>query len=301
MIKQENIALTTFSLLANKWKDYQALMKLKLSLLVVFSSVIGYIIVPNVPFNIAKILALFIGGLLVTGAANAANQIWETEEDKLMKRTKTRPLPEARMHQNEALFFIVLTLSIGLFILFQQFNSLTAVLSLLSFGLYVFVYTPLKKISPISVLVGAIPGSLPCLIGWVAGSNELLSIGAWTLFALQFFWQFPHFWSIAWIANDDYSKAGMKMLPQTGKDSKFTAMQCVLYSALLIPLGYLPFISGLTSIVGTIALMLAGIGFTVIAFQFLKENSDLKARKLMFASFIYLPIILFVFLIDKFI
>ncbi len=301
MIKQENIALTTFSILANKWKDYQALMKLKLSLLVVFSSVIGYIIVPNVAFNIVKILALFIGGLLVTGAANAANQIWETEEDKLMKRTKTRPLPEARMHKNEALLFIVLTLSSGLFILFQQFNFLTAAISLLSFIFYVFAYTPLKKVSPIAVLVGAIPGSLPCLIGWVAGANDVISLGAWTLFSIQFFWQFPHFWSIAWIANDDYTKAGMKMLPQQGKESKFTAIQCVLYSALLIPLGYLPYLSGLTSILGTIALMLAGIGFTFVALQFLKENSDLKAKKLMFASFIYLPIILFVFLIDKFI
>lgn len=289
------------SMLSQKLKDYQQLMKLNLSLLVVFSSVIGYLIVPTVSFVLINVIGIFFGGLLITGAANATNELIEKNEDQLMNRTMDRPLATARMSSNEAILFISLSLTAGLAILFFQFNALAAGLSLFSYILYAFVYTPLKKVTPISVLVGAIPGALPCLIGWAAGSGSILMTEAWVLFAFQFFWQFPHFWAIAWVADEDYRKAGMKMLPQETKESRFTAFQTVFYSSILIPVAALPYVLGLGSMVGMIIMALAAVVFVWFALQFYKHNTDEKARKLMFASFIYLPIILFTLLIDKFI
>lgn len=301
MIKQEKISVHFAAMLVQKLKDYKQLMKLNLSLLVVFSSVIGYLMIPELPFNFYYVLVLFIGGLLVTSAANATNQLLEIEEDKLMKRTLDRPLAAGRMSKTEAIAFTVLTLVIGLALLYTQFNVLAAGISLVSYILYSFVYTPLKKKSSISVLVGAIPGSLPCVIGWAAGTGSISQPEAWVLFAFQFFWQFPHFWAIAWLGHDDYKKAGMKMLPQQNKESRFTAFQAVFYSSVLLPLAVLPKVLGLTSWVGTSVLAVAAIMFMWYAIQFLQKNTDAKARKLMFASFLYLPIILFTFLIDKFI
>ena len=167
-------------------------MKLNLSLLVVMSSVVGYIIIPDLEVAWQKLVWLALGGLLVTASANALNEIIETASDAIMRRTAIRPIPAGRMSKTEAGIFALISLFIGLYILFVAFNLLTASLSLLSHLLYVVVYTPMKKISPISVLIGAIPGSLPCLIGWVAGTNNLSSWAAWTLFSIQFFWQFPH-------------------------------------------------------------------------------------------------------------
>ena len=290
-------------LIIQKLKDYQQLMKLNLSMLVVFSSVAGYVIIPELKVEFSALIYLLLGGLLVTSAANAGNEILERDTDKLMRRTLSRPLPDSRMSVLEATLFCVITLITGLTILYIQFNPLTALLSLVSFILYVAVYTPLKKVSPISVLVGAIPGSLPCLIGWVAGTNHMWSLAAWTLFIIQFFWQFPHFWSIAWIGHEDYEKAGMKMLPKTEKIGYFTAFQCVLYSAMLIPLSALPMVAipqtnGWISVTG---LGLAAIWFLYNSLNFLKDNSDAKARKVMFASFIYLPVVLITLVIDKYV
>ena len=287
--------------LGQKLSDYRQLMKLNLSLLVVFSSLIGYLMIPELPFSFYHVVVLFLGGMLVTSAANATNQLLEKEEDSLMKRTVDRPLAAGRMSNNEAIAFIVLSLALGLLLLFTQFNALAAYLSLASYLLYSFVYTPLKKKSAISVLVGAIPGSLPCVIGWAAGTGSISMPEAWVLFAFQFFWQFPHFWAIAWLGHDDYTKAGMKMLPQKNKESRFTSFQTVMYSAVLIPLAVIPQILGLTSWAGTIVLGISAVGFMWFAIQFFKKNSDTAARKLMFASFGYLPLILFTFLIDKFI
>lgn len=276
-------------------------MKLNLSLLVVFSSVVGYLMIPEIPFIFTDVLLLFIGGLFISGAANATNELIEKEDDKLMKRTADRPLAAGRMSNNEALVFIGLSLVLGSLILYTRFNWLAAFLSLASYVLYAFVYTPLKKKTALSVLVGAIPGSLPCVIGWAAGTGTVAMAEAWVLFAFQFFWQFPHFWAIAWLGHDDYTKAGMKMLPQVGKESRYTAFQSVFYSSILLPLAVLPKVLGLTSWVGTSVMLVAAIGFIWYAYQFFKSNTDKQARKLMFASFIYLPLVLFTFLIDKFI
>ncbi|GBL35934.1 protoheme IX farnesyltransferase [Filimonas sp.] len=288
-------------LIIRKLKDYQQLMKLNLSMLVVFSSVVGYVIIPDMKVELMNLVYLFIGGSLVTAAANAGNEILEKDTDKLMRRTMLRPLPDARMSVLEASIFCLITLSVGLIILYLKFNPLTALLSLVSFVLYVAIYTPMKKVSPVSVLIGAFPGSLPCLIGWVAGTNHMGSLAAWTLFIIQFFWQFPHFWSIAWIGHEDYEKAGMKMLPRVEKAGYFTAFQCVLYSAMLIPLSALPMVVGLGGWISVTGLGLSALWFLYNSLNFLKDNSDAKARKVMFASFVYLPSVLITLVLDKYI
>ena len=288
-------------LIIRKLKDYQQLMKLNLSMLVVFSSVVGYVIIPDVKVEFINVLYLFIGGSLVTAAANAGNEILERNTDKLMRRTMLRPLPDARMTVREATLFCVITLCAGLSILYLKFNPLSALLSLLCFVIYVAIYTPMKKVSSLSVLIGAFPGSLPCLIGWVAGTNHLGSMAAWTLFIIQFFWQFPHFWSIAWIGHEDYEKAGMKMLPRIEKVGYFTAFQCVLYSAVLIPLSALPMVVGLGGWISVVGLGLAALWFLYNSLNFLKDNSDAMARKVMFASFVYLPVVLITLVLDKYV
>lgn len=283
-----------------KISDYKQLMKLNLSMLVVVSSVVGYIIVPDIKPEFSKLLWLFLGGLLVTAAANAANELFEISTDKIMKRTSTRPLPTNRMSRIEAFFFIAVTLFFGLLILYTQFNTLSTLLSFISFLLYVFLYTPLKKVTPISVIIGAVPGAMPCLIGWAAATGHIGSLAAWTLFSLQFFWQFPHFWSIAWVAHEDYHKAGLKMLPQNNKAGNFTAMQCVLYSAVLIPMSVLPVISLGGSWISVTGLLIAAIWMLYHSILFYKKNTDIAARKVMFASFVYLPLVLLTLVIDRF-
>jgi len=294
---------TIYTVIKQKLKDYQQLMKLNLSMLVVFSSIVGYLMVPEIKeVEISKLFLLFLGGMLVTAAANATNELLEQDTDALMKRTMTRPLPDKRMSNTEAAIFTGIVLFVGLYILYHFFNPLSAFIALISYLLYSFLYTPLKKITAISVLIGAIPGSLPCLIGWVAATNHMGSLAAWTLFILQFFWQFPHFWSIAWIGHEDYEKAGMKMLPKEGKIGQYTAFQCVLYSAVLIPLSALPMIAmpETYSWISFGGLVLAATWMLYNSIHFLKDNSDLKARKVMFASFVYLPLTLVSLIIDKF-
>ncbi|KXK44052.1 MAG: Protoheme IX farnesyltransferase [Bacteroidetes bacterium OLB11] len=288
-------------LIIKKLVDYQQLIKFNLSSLVVFSSVTGYIIVPDLNINFLNLFLLALGGFLVTAAANASNELYEIHTDKLMKRTMKRPLPDLRMRPFEAFIFIVISLLLGLFILQYFFNTLSATIALISYILYAFVYTPLKRISPISVFVGAIPGSLPCTIGWAAATNDISTISAWTLFIIQFFWQFPHFWAIAWVGNEDYTKAGMKMLPRTGKVGHFTAFQCVLYSSVLIPLSALPMFVGLGSYISLIGLLLSAIWLFYNSSLFLKDNSDQNAKKVMYASFVYLPVAFLFFIIDRFI
>lgn len=284
-----------------KISDYKQLMKLNLSMLVVMSSVVGYVIVPDIKPELGKLLWLFLGGLMVTSAANAANELYEISTDKIMKRTSTRPLPANRMSRVEAFLFITITLFLGLLILYSQFNTISTILSFISFLLYVFLYTPLKRVTPISVMIGALPGAMPCLIGWAAATGHIGSLAAWTLFSLQFFWQFPHFWSIAWIAHEDYHKAGLKMLPQKNKVGSFTAMQCVLYSAVLIPMSVLPLITLGGSWISVTGLLIAAIWMLYHSIVFYKNNNDKAARKVMFASFVYLPMVLLALVIDRFI
>ena len=286
------------SMVSSKLKDYQQLMKFTLSFTVVFSSVVCYLLVPGVEFDIISVLLLFAGGMLVTGAANAINQIAEKDTDAIMKRTASRPLPSGRMTVDEASTFAVVAAVFGIFIIGMWFNWTAAGISGFSLFLYGFIYTPLKKVHSIAVLVGAIPGALPCLIGWAAGDPEL-GIGGWILFSLQFFWQFPHFWAIAWVTHEDYSKAGFRLLPSRGGPTKYAAVQAILYSVLLIPIGVLPFVFGMTGIVSVVIVALANLAMLWQAIQLFNNMDVASARKVMFGSYIYLPVVLLALLADK--
>jgi protoheme IX farnesyltransferase len=180
----------------------------------------------------------------------------------------------------------------------NYFNWLSAGIALLSLFLYAFIYTPLKKVSSVSVIVGAVPGALPCLIGWAAG-NDALSIGGWALFLLQFMWQFPHFWAIAWIAHNDYAKAGFKLLPNESGPTKFTAIQTVIYSLLLIPIGVIPYFIGMSGVVSLVIVTLANIFMVWRCVQLYRNMNVASARRVMFSSYIYLPIVLLALLADK--
>jgi protoheme IX farnesyltransferase len=297
-MEKETEAQQSGSAVSRKLKDYYQLMKFTLSFTVVFSSVVSYLLVPNVTFDFVSVLLLFVGGLLVTGAANAINQASEKDTDALMKRTSNRPVAAGRMSVDEAWTFALVTGVLGIFIMGFWFNWTAAALSAFSLFLYGFVYTPLKKVHSIAVLVGAIPGALPCLIGWVAGTDAFTA-GGWILFSLQFFWQFPHFWAIAWVAYNDYSKAGFKLLPSTGGPTKYAAVQSILYSVILIPIGVLPYAFGMT---GMISLVIVAIANLFMLWQCLRlfQQMDVKAaRRVMFSSYIYLPVVLLALLADK--
>lgn len=293
--------------LAAKVKDYFQLIKFTLSFMVVFSTVVSFLIAPNellfVRSKIISVLLLFVGGMLITGSANAINQVIEKKTDALMKRTAKRPVASGRMSVNEASIFAVITGIVGTFILAYWFNYESALVGLFSLLLYGFVYTPLKKINSIAVLVGAIPGALPCLIGWVAATSNF-SIGGWVLFGIQFLWQFPHFWAIAWLAHEDYTTAGFKLLPGDKGPTKFTALQCIIYSALMIPFGLLPYFTGITD-TGTRGLITTAILFAcnmwmVYVSILLFIRMDLKsARKVMFSSYFYLMIVLLALFVGR--
>jgi heme o synthase len=297
----------------NKLKDYLQLTKPSLNIMVVFSSVISYLLAPNVvEYSWKMIILLFAGGFLVTGSANSINQIVEKETDAMMKRTAKRPVASGRMSTMEGWMFAVLTGITGVLILGLYFNWLSAGVAAFSLFLYAFVYTPLKKQNAIAVFVGAFPGALPCLIGWTAGTgvffpfdtivvngNVYSNLGGWVLFALQFLWQFPHFWAIAWVAHRDYSSAGFKLLPSEAGPTKFTALQTIIYALLLVPVGIIPYfikMSGLTSLV---IVTLANLFLVMQCFR-LYQSMDVKsARRVMFSSYIHLPIVLLALLVDK--
>jgi protoheme IX farnesyltransferase len=281
-----------------KLNDYYLLMKFTLSFTVVFSSVVCYLLAPGISFDFLSVLLLFVGGMLVTGSANAINQIVEKDTDALMQRTLKRPIASGRMSSNEGWIFAFCSALIGVLILGLWFNWLTAIISLFSLFLYAFVYTPLKKIHGIAVMVGAIPGALPCLIGWVAGTDSL-SLGGWILFCIQFFWQFPHFWAIAWVSYNDYSKAGFKLLPDKGGPTKFAAIQSILYQVILVPLCVLPYFAQMTGKYSLIILCVANIFMLWQCIRLYIEMDIKAARRVMFGSYGYLPIVLLALLADK--
>jgi protoheme IX farnesyltransferase len=284
--------------LSGRIRDYGQLMKFTLSFTVVFSSVVCYLMVPTITFDLTSVLLLFIAGMLVTGAANAINQATEKETDALMKRTSSRPVASGRMSVDEAWTFALISGVCGITLLATYFNGASAILSGLSLFLYGFIYTPLKKVHSIAVLVGAIPGALPCLIGWVAGADEF-SAGGWILFSLQFVWQFPHFWAIAWVVYADYGKAGFKLLPSADGPTKYAAIQAVLYSVILIPIGILPYFFGMSGIVSLGIVLLANL-YMLWRCIMLFRNMDIRAaRVVMFSSYIYLPVVLLALLADK--
>ena len=295
---EHRVESQSFSLAA-KVKDYMLLIKFTLSFTVVFSCVICYLLAPKVvEYDWYMILMLFLAGMLITGSANAINQAVEKDTDAMMKRTAKRPVANGSMSQNEAYTFAVIAGIVGVGMMWYFFNLSSALVSAFSLFLYSFIYTPLKKINSIAVLIGALPGALPCLIGWVAGNDDF-SIGGWVLFGMQFLWQFPHFWAIAWVAHEDYSKAGFKLLPADKGPTKFTAIQTIMYSFLMIPIGMAPYFIGLSGIT-SLWIVLACNLFMVFQSARLYKEMDVKAaRRVMFSSYIYLPIVLLALLADK--
>lgn len=302
MIREEQAEVREYPFVLSKIRDYAQLMKPNLSFMVVFSSVIGYLLVPSIVFEWDKVILLFIGGMLVTNGANIINQIIERKSDRFMKRTSVRPLPCGRMTVAEAWLLVVASAAFGVFILGNSFNWMAAGLSFLSLLLYGFAYTPMKKIHPIATFIGAIPGALPPLIGWVAATGSMstpLVIGGFVLFAIQFFWQFPHFWAIAWLGYDDYLKAGIRMLPSKSGKTRFTGLQCFYYSLPLIPLAMLPHQMGLAGNIGTWISVACGAFYAFNAFMFFRKNDKATAKRLLYSSFIYLPAVLLALVIDK--
>ena len=277
-------------------KPYIALLKSRLSITVAFSGTFGYILAPG-EHSAWGIFLISLGGFLLTGAANIVNQLKEIEFDKLMKRTAKRPLPTQTLSPKQAQIYGLVVAAAAMLILLS-FNWKAASIGLLSYILYGYVYTPLKRVGPISVFVGAFPGAFPPMIGWLAATGHF----GWEpgiLFAIQFFWQFPHFWAIAWVADADYKKAGFKMLPNDGKKDLKTAFTIMIYTLFLIPLGFLPYLMYMTGITSTIIAVTAGILFLSQTFYLMMKPTDKAARWMMFGSFIYLLVVQIAFLFDK--
>lgn len=295
---EHRVKSQSFSLAA-KVKDYMLLIKFTLSFTVVFSCVICYLLAPKVvEYDWYMILLLFLAGMLITGSANAINQAVEKDTDAMMKRTSKRPVANGNMSQNEAYTFALIAGLVGVGMMWYYFNFSSALVSAFSLFLYAFIYTPLKKINSIAVLIGALPGALPCLIGWVAGNDDF-ALGGWVLFGMQFLWQFPHFWAIAWVAHADYTKAGFKLLPADKGPTKFTAIQTIMYSFLMIPIGMVPYFIGLTGITSLWIVLVCNLFMVFQSARLYKEMDVKAARRVMFSSYIYLPIVLLAMLADK--
>lgn len=291
-------SVSTLVFAVNKAKAFIELLKVRLSLLVAFSCAFGYGLATHGQINWITILMLTIGGFLLSGASVCINQVIERDLDKIMTRTQNRPIPTGRVSANEAILFSVFCLIISTFILWVFTNPLTVILSLVSAILYSFVYTPLKRVGPIAVFVGAIPGALPPLLGWIAATNSI-SHEAMIIFGIQFIWQFPHFWAIAWVADDDYKKAGFKLLPSGGGKDLNTAIQIMIYTMFLIPLGLLPARFGITGLNSAIVATVCGVAFFAQTFSLMKTGNRKSALRIMFGSFLYLPIVQIAYLLDK--
>jgi heme o synthase len=296
MLQEKNTTASSTSFaLATKVKDYFQLIKFTLSFMVVFSTVVCFLIAPNelyyVRSKIISVLLLFAGGMLITGSANAINQVLEKDTDAIMQRTAKRPVASGRMSVAEASGFAAIAGLLGVFILCYWFNYQSALIGLFSLFLYGFIYTPLKKVNSIAVLVGAIPGALPCMIGWVAATGKL-DAGAWIVFGIQFLWQFPHFWAIAWLAHSDYTKAGFKLLPGAKGPTRFTALQTVVYSSLMIPFGFLPYYMGIAGLTSLWIILVCNIWMVLVSIRLFLKMDAPSARWVMFSSYFYLMIVL---------
>ncbi|MGE0567510.1 MAG: heme o synthase [Bacteroidia bacterium] len=276
----------------SKFSAYFQLTKFRLASLVVFSAVITYFTVAKT-FDWHQIIALSIGGFLVTGAANGFNQIIERETDKLMHRTRNRPLPTQHLNFTESLLFCSVIGIGGTVLLWVYTNPLAGILGVLSIVLYALVYTPLKKVSPFSVFIGAFPGALPTLIGAVAPTNGFgqFEFFGLLLFSIQFFWQFPHFWALAWFNSEDYARASFYLLPSKGGKDSSSKFQILFYSVILLVVSTFPFLFQYVGLLSTSAVVICGIALLLQAYNFYKIPSDENAKKLFIVTLIYLPLV----------
>ncbi|MFM9944569.1 MAG: heme o synthase [Bacteroidia bacterium] len=281
-----------------KLVDYKQLLKMRLTFTVVLSAVLGYLIAFQNGIDWQAVLVLTVGGFLVVGSANGINQIIEKDFDSKMLRTNDRPLATNRMSVAEAAVFCTLTGIAGIAILGNYLNQLSAILGFASLVSYAFIYTPLKRYSSFAVFVGAFPGAIPPLLGWVAARGTI-DMGGITLFALQFIWQFPHFWAIAWILDDDYKRAGYYLLPSKEGRNKKSAFLTVVYTLALIPISGIPYIIGMSGMVSLIIAVACGILLSLQAIKLYKTCEVKDAKRLMFYSIIYNPVVLLALFIDK--
>ena len=286
---------------ATRFQDFKAVTKMGLSLSVVFSSIAGYLLAAEeVRFSVLGLLA--VGGYCMVGASNVFNQIIERDLDALMIRTENRPIPSGRISVTNAFILGLVLTILGLSVLYV-INPRTAMFAAVSIFLYTSVYTPLKQKTPLSVFAGAIPGAIPVMLGWVAFTGKF-DIEPGTLFLIQFFWQFPHFWAIAWFLDSDYKKAGFLMLP-TGAKDKGTVLQVIIYIAWTVLISLVPAF-GVTgnlqlSLLGAVLIAVIGLGFLYYGFKLFQQQTDQSARKLMFVSILYITSLQFIYVLDKFI
>lgn len=298
MITVEEQVVSSRQKWRSKFKAYIELLKLRLAVIVGLSGSLGYMLAINGPYSFGVLMLFSVSGLMITGAANATNQVLEVELDRMMKRTGQRPLPSGRLSKRNALWFAAGLLFAGILIQTMYFNPLAAAISFISYLLYSFAYTPLKRVGPIAVFVGAIPGGLPPLIGCIAAKGTV-DLEAIVLFAVQFVWQFPHFWAIAWVLDDDYRKAGFRLLPLNRPKSLETALIVMLFTLILLPLSVLPTQLGFTGITSAWVATISGIAFLYLNFRLVRQGTDRNALMLMFGSFLYLPIVLIAYVLDK--
>lgn len=279
-----------------KLRDYAAFMKLRLALSVVLSAIAGYLFAaPQVDY--LQLGMLVLGGFLVTGASNGLNQVIERKQDAIMKRTMNRPIPQGRMSVAEGIVVATILGLTGIGLLWFFLNPLSGILGFMALFMYVALYTPLKKHTPWAVFVGAFPGAIPPMLGYIAYSGKF-GFEPGMLFMVQFFWQFPHFWAIGWMAFDEYGKVGYNLLPSKKKDNG-TAFQIMLYTLFLIIMSLMPWVFNMTGVVSAIVVMACGTGLFLTASKLKRTHDNKDARKLMFASLIYLPLVQFGYVLDK--
>ncbi len=285
--------------IAGKLREVAVLFKLRLASLVVVSAVLGYLMgIPKGAFDLVSLLLLVIAGTLLTGASNALNQVLEVREDALMERTKERPLVRGSLTSTEGVVVAFIAGGAGTFILWSVFGPLTGILGFISLFMYVALYTPLKKRSPWAVFVGAFPGAFPPMLGYVAATGQF-GLGPGLLFAMQFIWQFPHFWAIAWVLDQDYARAGFRLLPSPGGTDGRSAFLILMYTVLLIPVGMMPWIFGFCgSYAMIVSVLMAGV-MVRPAINLMRTRDRKDARKLMFASFMYLPLVQLACVLDR--
>lgn len=291
--------LSILKVVVARLKDYAQLFKFRLASLVVFSAAIGFLMAANGNYDLSYFVTFCIAGFLVTASSNALNQVIEKDFDLVMSRTMNRPLPQQRMSVMEALLIAGIFGVSGISLFLIYFNALAAIFAALSLLTYAFIYTPLKRFSPIAVFVGAIPGALPPLIGWVSVTGKI-EVFAVLLFGIQFLWQFPHFWSIAWVSYDDYMKAGYKLLPSAEGRTKYSAMQNILYILALIPISLVPAWLGFTGVISAIIVLVAGFMFLFQSVKLYQQCTVTSAKRLMFSSFFYLPVVQLALFLDRY-
>jgi protoheme IX farnesyltransferase len=275
----------------SKIADVLTLAKVRVNTLVVATTAAGYYMAAGETFEFGALAAACLGTALVAGGAAAMNQVTERDVDRLMERTRTRPMADGRMTVAEGWLVSLLLALAGLLILWFSSNPAAAGVALTTLVIYAMVYTPLKRRTSLSTVVGAVPGALPPLIGWAAAGGALGTIAPWTLFTIMFLWQLPHFLAIAWIYREDYARAGMPMLPVIDRHGGFTGRQATLWAAALVPFSQLPSLVGLADVRYAIGAIVLGIAQFVVAFRFARHRSEVNARMLFYASIIYLPLL----------